>query len=53
VTVGEISPADQAAHLRRLEDRFGIPAVSVLDPDGPSKLIDAVLAAYAPPPGVN
>ena len=49
VVADDVSPAEQAAHLRRLEDRFGIPAVSILDPGGPGKLIDTVLAAYAPP----
>jgi uncharacterized NAD-dependent epimerase/dehydratase family protein len=41
--------AEQSAHLHRLEDKFGLPAVSILDPEGPSRLIDAVLAAYSPP----
>jgi uncharacterized NAD-dependent epimerase/dehydratase family protein len=49
MVAADVSPAEQSVHLRRLEEKFGLPAVSILDPDGPGRLIDEVLAAYAPP----
>jgi uncharacterized NAD-dependent epimerase/dehydratase family protein len=48
----DVNPLEQAEHLRRLEDHFGLPALSILDPDGPERLIDAVVRAYAAPAAI-
>ncbi|MBI2504162.1 MAG: S8 family serine peptidase [Candidatus Latescibacteria bacterium] len=34
-------------HLRRLEDRFGLPAVSILSPAGQERMVDLVLRHFA------
>lgn len=45
----DVDQDEQAEHLRRLEDHFGLPALSILDPEGPQRLIDEVVRAYAAP----
>ena len=48
VSSKEIGQDEQAEHLRRLEGRFGIPAISILDKRDARRLVDIVLNAYSP-----
>jgi uncharacterized NAD-dependent epimerase/dehydratase family protein len=47
ITAQDVEPGEQAEHLRRLEDFFGLPAFSILDPAGPERLVDEVVRAYS------
>jgi uncharacterized NAD-dependent epimerase/dehydratase family protein len=49
IAVEDALPHEQAEHLRRLADHFGLPALSILDPDAPERLIDEVVRAYSAP----
>lgn len=42
-----MEPAQVEAHRRRLEDRFGLPAVSILSPEGQERMVETVLAHFA------
>jgi len=44
----EISTEEQSEHLRRLEDRFQLPTVSILAEDTGRRIVDVILKAYAP-----
>jgi uncharacterized NAD-dependent epimerase/dehydratase family protein len=48
VTTEVVGPAEQADAVRRLEDRFGLPVVSILGEEAPERIRDVVLRAYAP-----
>jgi hypothetical protein len=50
IVVQDVDPGEQAEHLRRLEDSFALPAVSILDSEGPQRLVEEVIRAYAPAP---
>jgi uncharacterized NAD-dependent epimerase/dehydratase family protein len=41
-----VPPPEQEETLRRLEARFRLPAVSILDPEGPNRLVEIVQSAY-------
>ncbi|MCC7263565.1 MAG: S8 family serine peptidase [Candidatus Latescibacteria bacterium] len=43
----QMDPAQIEAHRRRLEDRFGLPAVSILSPEGQERMVETVLAHFA------
>jgi uncharacterized NAD-dependent epimerase/dehydratase family protein len=48
VTTEDVASAEQADAVRRLEDRFQIPAVTILGEEAPERIRDVVLRAYAP-----
>lgn len=47
VTVESVDPGEQADHLRKLEEAFQLPAVSILDEQDQERLVNTVVAAYS------
>lgn len=47
VTTEIVDPAEQAEYTSRLEDRFQLPVITMLDPNGTQRMIETVLAAYS------
>lgn len=47
VTVDSVDPEEQADFLRRLEERFRLPAVTILDSASRERIVDIVIGAYS------
>ncbi len=43
----QMDPSQIDGHLRRLEDCFGLPAISILSPTGQERMVDVVLHHFA------
>ncbi len=43
-----MDPTQIEAHLHRLEDRFGLPAISILSAEGQARMVETILAHFAP-----
>ena len=50
ITPRQLSGEEVEAHLRRLEDRFGIPVAGILSKAGEDRLVEAVIAHFSQNP---
>ena len=50
ITPRQLSEEEVESHLRRLEDRFGIPAAGILSKAGEDRLVEAVIAHFSQNP---